>query len=123
MPIYIILQSSSSNNYYYNTCKQKYNAIHVCELILMWFQAMKAASPSFEPVSMDSEDKLFIMFTSGTSGIPRSISHSTAGYLLYAAVTQKVTVTYTVKFTKSNNNISLFCSTSLTTRLVTSLHV
>ena len=90
---------------------------------LMWFQAMKAASPSFEPVSMDSEDKLFIMFTSGTSGIPRSISHSTAGYLLYAAVTQKVTVTYTVKLTKSNNNISLFCSTSLTTRLVTSLLV
>ena len=43
-----------------------------------------------EPEPMDSEDKLFIMYTSGTSENPKGIVHTQAGYLLYAAVTHKV---------------------------------
>jgi len=39
---------------------------------------------------MDSEDPLFIIYTSGATGEPKGIVHSQAGYLLYAAVTHEV---------------------------------
>lgn len=39
---------------------------------------------------MDSEDLLFILYTSGSTGKPKGVAHSTAGYLLYAAMTHKV---------------------------------
>ena len=43
-----------------------------------------------EPESMDSEDDLFVMFTSGVAKTPKGIVHSQAGYLLHVAVTFKV---------------------------------
>ena len=43
-----------------------------------------------EPESMDSEDDLFVMFTSGVAKTPKGIVHSQAGYLLHIAVTFKV---------------------------------
>ena len=39
---------------------------------------------------MDSEDDLFVMFTSGLTGEPKGVVHSQAGYLLHVAVTHKV---------------------------------
>jgi acetyl-CoA synthetase len=36
---------------------------------------------------MDSEDILFILYTSGSTGKPKGVAHTTAGYLLYAAMT------------------------------------
>jgi len=51
---------------------------------------MKGQPTEFEPVPMDSEDDLFIAYTSGTTNNPRRIAHSQAGYLLYAAFTHKV---------------------------------
>ena len=39
---------------------------------------------------MDSEDDLFVVYTSGTTNNPKRIAHSQAGYLLYAAFTRKV---------------------------------
>ncbi len=39
---------------------------------------------------MESEESLFLIFTSGSSAEPKIITHSQAGYLLYAAVTHKV---------------------------------
>ena len=53
-------------------------------------QAMEGQPIEFEPVPMDSEDDLFIAYTSGTTNNPRRIVHSQAGYLLYAAFTHKV---------------------------------
>lgn len=53
---------------------------------------MEEESTECPPESMDSEDELFIMYTSGTSDEPRGIVHTQAGYLLYAAVTHKVCV-------------------------------
>ena len=51
---------------------------------------MKEVPSHCEVVAMDSEDPLFIMYTSGTTGDPAGIIHSQAGYLLYAAMTHKV---------------------------------
>jgi acetyl-CoA synthetase len=41
------------------------------------------------PEPMDSEDPLFILYTSGSTGTPKGVVHTTAGYLLYAALTFK----------------------------------
>ena len=54
---------------------------------------MEKEKPTCEPVSMDSEDDLFIMYTSGTTDDPKGIVHGQAGYLLYAAMTHKVIFT------------------------------
>jgi acetyl-CoA synthetase len=42
-----------------------------------------------EPVSMDSEAPLFLMFTSGSTGKPKGAQHRTGGYLAYVAATAK----------------------------------
>ena len=65
--------------------------VHKLDLDLaVHLQAMKAQPTEFEPVPMDSEDDLFIAYTSGTTNNPRRIVHSQAGYLLYTAFTHKV---------------------------------
>lgn len=38
---------------------------------------------------MSSEDLLFMLYTSGSTGKPKGLAHSTAGYLLYTAMTHK----------------------------------
>ncbi|KAI9915488.1 hypothetical protein PsorP6_007853 [Peronosclerospora sorghi] len=40
---------------------------------------------------MNSEDLLFILYTSGSTGAPKGIAHTTAGYLLFAMITCKYT--------------------------------
>eukprot|EP01041_Mallomonas_annulata_P004796 gene4796-9562_t len=47
------------------------------------------ARPYCPPEPMDSEDILFILYTSGSTGKPKGVAHTTAGYLLYAAMTTK----------------------------------
>ena len=46
------------------------------------------------PEEMDAEDPLFILYTSGSTGKPKGVQHTTAGYLLYAAITHKYTFDY-----------------------------
>jgi acetyl-CoA synthetase len=43
------------------------------------------------PVMVDSEHPLFILYTSGSTGKPKGVQHSSAGYLLWAALTMKWT--------------------------------
>ncbi|NUB91220.1 acetate--CoA ligase [Haloterrigena sp. SYSU A121-1] len=42
---------------------------------------------SVEPVTRDAEDMLFLMYTSGTTGQPKGVKHTTGGYLAYTAWT------------------------------------
>ena len=53
---------------------------------------MQAAPKFCDAVAMESEDPLFIMYTSGTTNEPTGIVHTQAGYLLSAAMTHKVHV-------------------------------
>lgn len=43
-----------------------------------------------EPAVLDSEDLLFMLYTSGSTGNPKGVAHSQAGYLLYASLTHKL---------------------------------
>lgn len=54
-------------------------------------QAMQAEDEVCEPEVMDSEDPLFLLYTSGSTGKPKALVHTQAGYLLYAALTHRVT--------------------------------
>ncbi len=45
------------------------------------------AGATVEPVTRDAEDMLFLMYTSGTTGKPKGVKHTTGGYLSYAAWT------------------------------------
>ena len=61
----------------------------------VWYhEAMAEASPQCEPESMAAEDPLFILYTSGSTGKPKGVLHSTAGYLLQAAMTHKLVFDY-----------------------------
>ena len=56
----------------------------------MLLKAMMKESSECEAVPMDSEDELFVMYTSGTTEKPVVVVHTQAGYLLKAAITHKV---------------------------------
>ncbi|WP_411968844.1 acetate--CoA ligase [Haloferax sp. YSSS75] len=45
------------------------------------------AGERVEPVERDAEDMLFLMYTSGTTGQPKGVKHTTGGYLSYATWT------------------------------------
>ena len=46
-----------------------------------WHRLMQDAEPGCEVVEMDAEDMLFVLYTSGTTGKPKGIVHTTGGYL------------------------------------------
>ena len=55
---------------------------------------MAKESSECPPEMMDSEDHLFLLYTSGSTGKPKGLAHSTAGFLTYASLTQKVGANY-----------------------------
>lgn len=56
--------------------------------------AMEHADADCPPEIMDAEDPLFILYTSGSTGKPKGVLHTTAGYLLGAAITHKYVFDY-----------------------------
>lgn len=57
---------------------------------LWWHDAVSAASPEHEAQPFPAENPLFILYTSGTTGKPKGILHTSGGYLTQAAFTNKV---------------------------------
>ena len=56
----------------------------------IWYhEAIKKETTYCLPENMDAEDPLFILYTSGSTGKPKGVLHTTAGYLLQAAMTHK----------------------------------
>ena len=54
----------------------------------------KEASDICAPEEMNAEDPLFILYTSGSTGQPKGVVHTSGGYLVYAALTHEVTFDY-----------------------------
>jgi acetyl-CoA synthetase len=56
-----------------------------------WHDLMAEASDDCPCEDMDSEDLLFLLYTSGTTGKPKGIMHTTGGYSVYTYLTSKYT--------------------------------
>lgn len=76
-------------------CKQTRDDVNWIDGRDVWYhEATQNKKNVCEPEVMDAEDPLFILYTSGSTGTPKGVLHTTAGYLLYVAMTFKYVFDY-----------------------------
>jgi acetyl-CoA synthetase len=61
---------------------------------IWWHDAVANQPDECQPEVMNAEDPLFMLYTSGSTGKPKGVLHTSAGYLLYAALTHEAVFDY-----------------------------
>jgi acetyl-CoA synthetase len=70
--------------------KRTGSAVQMKEGRDIWWHELVAGKPTdCEPTAVNAEHPLFILYTSGSTGKPKGVQHSTAGFLLHAALTMR----------------------------------